>query len=50
MSEATPDSSEVSSFWILLFLLLALGAGAAAVLFTGGSLLAGGFVGFPGGI
>jgi len=34
-------NSRVPFWWLVLFLLLALGAGAAAVLAVGGSLLAG---------
>lgn len=34
------DDSSVSFWWILLFALLALGVGAAAILFVGGQLIA----------
>lgn len=46
MSQAEPDSTLPAS-WILMFLLLTLGLGAAAILFVGGDLLAGGFVQAP---
>jgi hypothetical protein len=41
MSEAEPDPT-VPLSWIVMFLLLTLGLAAAAVLFVGGDLLAGG--------
>ena len=40
MSHTEPDSTLPAS-WILMFLLLVLGLGAAAVLFVGGDLLVG---------
>ncbi|MFB6174231.1 MAG: hypothetical protein ABEI39_06270 [Halobacteriales archaeon] len=41
------DSEDVPFWWIALFLLLALGAGAVAVVTAGGSLIAGGAVVLP---
>jgi hypothetical protein len=40
MSQAEPDPTLPAS-WILMFLLLVLGLGAAAILFVGGDILAG---------
>jgi hypothetical protein len=47
MSKAASENTEVRLSWILLFLLMALGMGAAAIFFSGGTLLAGGVVGVP---
>jgi hypothetical protein len=44
----TPENTDISAAWIVIFLLLVFGLGAAAILFTGGSLLAGGTVLAPG--
>lgn len=41
MSKAAPENTEVPLSWILIFLLMALGMGAAAIFFSGGTLLAG---------
>jgi hypothetical protein len=37
-----PENTDISAAWIVIFLLLVLGLGAAAILFSGGTLLAGG--------
>ncbi|WP_254832253.1 hypothetical protein [Haloglomus salinum] len=43
-----PENTEISTAWVVIFLLLVLGLGAAAILFTGGTLLAGGQLVVPG--
>jgi hypothetical protein len=45
-AEAEPDPT-LPAAWIVMFLLLVLGLGAAAVLFVGGDLIVGGFVQAP---
>ena len=37
----TPENTEIRMTWIVVFLLLVLGLGAAAILFSGGDLVAG---------
>ena len=37
----TPENTEIPMTWIIVFLLLVFGLGAAAILFSGGYLVAG---------
>ena len=43
-----PENTEISGAWIVLFLLLVFGLGAAAILFSGGTLIAGSQLVVPG--
>lgn len=43
-----PENTDVSATWIVVFLLLVLGLGAAAIFFAGGSLIAEGQILLPG--
>lgn len=36
-----PENTDISTTWIVLFLLLVLGLGAAGIFFAGGTLIAG---------
>lgn len=46
----TPENTEIRTSWIVMFLLLVLGLGAAGILFAGGDLLGAGHLVVPGAV
>jgi hypothetical protein len=43
-----PENTDISTTWIVIFLLLVLGLGAAGIFFAGGTLIADGTIVVPG--